>query len=367
MNQFVFPFTAIVGQESMKLSLILNAIDPHIGGVLVKGERGTAKSTAARALADLLPRQVVAAGCRFGCDPYDKLHSCDDCQQLYSNHNPEILYRKTPFVNLPISATEDRIVGTIDFEKALQDGKKHFEPGLFAQVNRGILYVDEVNLLDDHIVDTLLDAAAMGVNHVEREGISFTHPASFLMIGTMNPEEGELRPQLMDRFAHSVEVKGESDPSLRVEIIRRTIDFERDPEKFLAKFENEQKNLSERIVNAGKLLPDVRYTERNLFEIAELTTAFNVEGHRADIVILKTAQALAAFENRIDILPTDITRAAELTLPHRIITGHGTDSSLSSEEIGRKSAEILSNMPDLKDGQSGCGMEEADNKKKLQI
>lgn len=356
MKKFIFPFTAIVGQEQMKLSLILNAIDLKIGGVLVKGERGTAKSTAARALADLLPDQAVIASCQFGCSPDDPAHSCDDCRKLFAREAFEISYRKTPFIDLPVSATEDRIVGTIDFEKALTDGKKHFEPGILAKVNRGILYVDEVNLLEDHIVDTLLDAAAMGVNHVEREGISFTHPARFLMIGTMNPEEGDLRPQLLDRFAHSVSIQGLSDPAERVEIIRRSIDFENDPEAFCEKFAAEQQNLAERITAAQKNLSKVTYSTEDLFAIAELTSAFHTEGHRADIVILKTAKALAAFENRLHITREDIKRSAELTLPHRLISGHGTDNSISSPEIGKKAAEILENMPetsaDMKESES---------------
>ena len=363
MKQFIFPFTAIVGQEHMKLSLILNAIDPHIGGVLVKGERGTAKSTAARALADLLPRQSVVSGCQFGCDPADPLNFCDECAELYKNHEPKTDKRSTPFVNLPVSASEDRLVGTLDFEKALRDGKKYFEPGLFARVNRGILYVDEINLLDDHIVDTLLDAAAMGVNHVEREGISFTHPARFIMIGTMNPEEGDLRPQLLDRFAHSVEIRGEQDPAKRVEIINRTIDFEQDPAAFQKRFEPEQKDLEDRITKAKKLLPYVSFTDSDLYAIAELTTSFHVEGHRADIVILKTAKALAAFENRTYITQDDISRSAELTLPHRIITGHGSDSSLSPEAIGDKAAEILGNV--MQKYANAPEMREEENKKKL--
>ncbi len=363
MNNFIFPFTAIVGQEHMKLSLILNAIDPRIGGVLVKGERGTAKSTAARALADLLPVQSVVSGCQFGCDPSDPLNYCDDCAEQYKNHTPDSEYRATPFINLPVSATEDRIVGTLDFEKALQDGYKHFEPGLFAKVNRGILYVDEVNLLDDHIVDTLLDAAAMGINHVEREGISFTHPARFIMIGTMNPEEGDLRPQLLDRFAHSVEIRGEKDPVKRVEIMNRTIAFEQDPAAFRKRFESQQKELGTRIINAKKLLPEVCFSDADLYAIAELTTSFHVEGHRADIVILKTSKALAAFENRTYITPYDISRSAELTLPHRIISGHGSDNSISPEEIGRKAAEILENIPE--NALNDQGLSEDDDKKKL--
>lgn len=345
MKEYIFPFTAIVGQEKMKLSLILNAIDPRIGGVLVKGERGTAKSTAARALADLLPQQEVISGCRFGCAPDDPLHYCDECRALYEETAPRTGTRRTPFINLPISVTEDRLVGTIDIEKALTDGKKHFEAGLFASVNRGILYVDEVNLLDDHIVDTLLDAAAMGINHVEREGISFSHPARFIIIGTMNPEEGDLRPQLLDRFAHSVVIRGVSDPAERVEIITRAIAFEQDPEAFCASFAARQKELADRITNAQKRLSDVSYTNFDLYSIAQLTASFGLEGHRADIVILKTAKAVAAFENRGAITAEDITRAAELTVPHRLVSGHGTDGDVSPEEIGKRSTQILTEIP----------------------
>ncbi len=345
MKEYIFPFTAIAGQENMKLSLILNAVDPRIGGVLVKGERGTAKSTAARALADLLPQQRVIADCRFRCSPDDPLHFCDECSTKYAGQNPPVRYARTPFVNLPISITEDRLVGTIDIEKALIDGEKHFEPGLFAEANRGILYVDEVNLLDDHIVDTLLDAAAMGINHVEREGISFAHPARFIIIGTMNPEEGDLRPQLLDRFAHSVEVHGISDASERTEIIRRTIEFETDPEKFCRSFEASQKELADRITAAQKRLNSVLYTQFDLYSIAEITTAFKLEGHRADIVILKTARALAAFEGRSQISKEDITRAAELAIPHRIVSAHTSGGNLSPKEIAKKTIDILSSVP----------------------
>ncbi len=366
MKQFIFPFTAIVGQEQMKLSLILNAIDPKIGGVLVKGERGTAKSTAARALADLLPRQAVISGCRFGCSPDDPVHACDECKELFSKEKLSISYRKTPFINLPVSSTEDRIVGTLDFEKALTDGRKHFEPGLLAQVNRGILYVDEVNLLEDHIVDTLLDAAAMGVNHIEREGISFTHPARFIMIGTMNPEEGDLRPQLLDRFAHSVTISGVPDPEERVQIIQRSIAFEDAPEEFCAQYEEKQQNLAGRISEAQKKLPKVAYSEGDLYAIAELTSAFHTEGHRADIVILKTARALAAFENRFFITAEDIKRSAELTLPHRIISGHGTDNNVSVDEIGKKAAQILADMPKSSANTKDASFsDESTDKKKL--
>ena len=341
MKEYTFPFTAIVGQEDMKMALILNAIDPRIGGVLIRGERGTAKSTAARALAALLPPQEVVSGCRFGCDPADPSHWCDECTERFSGAAVPTDHRPTPFVNLPVSVTEDRLVGTLDFEKALVDGKKHFEPGLFAKVNRGILYVDEVNLLDDHIVDTLLDAAAMGINHIEREGISFVHPASFIIIGTMNPEEGDLRPQLLDRFAHSVEIHGETDPAKRVGIITNTLAFERDPEGFCEQYAPQQQALAERITRAQNHLNRTGFAESDLYAIAELTSSFHLEGHRADIVILKTARAHAAFEGRPAITAEDIAMAAALTIPHRILSEHGPDQNISAESIREKAAVLL--------------------------
>ena len=362
MKQFVFPFTAIVGQEKMKRSLILNAIDPRIGGVLIKGERGTAKSTAARALADLLPEQTVISGCRFGCDPRDPRNWCDDCQRLYAAGNPPKGSRRTPFINLPISVTEDRLVGTLDLEKALLDGKKHFEPGIFAEVNRGILYVDEVNLLDDHIVNTLLDAAAMGINHIEREGISYSHPARFIIVGTMNPEEGDLRPQLTDRFAHSIVITGVKDPAERVEVIGWRLAFEDDPERFCESFEEEQNRLRERISRARELLPSVSFDQSDLFAIAEITASYALEGHRADLVILKTARAYAAFEGRTSISDDDIVLAAELTIPHRLVTDHASSDNISPDEIGAKTAEILAAVP--RNGGPGILPESPDDKKK---
>ena len=226
----IYPFTAIVGQERMKRALILNAVNPRIGGVLVRGERGTAKSTAARALAALLTEVEVVADCRFGCDPNQPEYFCDECRDRVARAEQlPVSTRRTPFIDLPISATEDRVVGTLDIEKAIQKGVRSFEPGVLANANRGILYVDEVNLLDDHVVDLLLDSAAMGINVVEREGISFQHPARFILVGTMNPEEGDLRPQLLDRFALSVEVRGLEDPQERMMILQRHIEFEEDP------------------------------------------------------------------------------------------------------------------------------------------
>jgi Mg-chelatase subunit ChlI len=314
----VYPFTAIVDQERMKRALILNAVNPQIGGVLIRGERGTAKSTAARGLAALLPGIVVVADCRFGCDPESPSTWCDDCSRRYETSDLAISQRRTPFVDLPVSATEDRVVGTLDIEKAIQSGEKHFEPGVLASANRGLLYVDEVNLLDDHVVDLLLDSAAMGVNVVEREGISFSHPAKFILVGTMNPEEGDLRPQLLDRFAFSVQIEGLTDPRHRMEIMERRIAFETNPDAFAAKWAEAEKTLSERIARARDLVSRVRYTRRDLAGIAGLTASLKVDGHRGDLVILRGAQAHAAFEGRAHISERDILLAAELALPHRL-------------------------------------------------
>jgi len=315
----IFPFTAIVGQEKMKRALILTAISPQIGGVLIRGERGTAKSTAARALAALLPEIDVVEGCPFNCDPDSPATLCDDCRaKLAREKTLPRVKRRTQFVDLPVSATEDRVVGTLDIELAIKKGERHFEPGVLAAANRGLLYVDEVNLLDDHVVDLLLDSAAMGVNIVEREGISFTHPARFILVGTMNPEEGELRPQLLDRFALCVEIKSILDPVQRVEILRRRMAYEQDPAAFYQQWQGQEEALSQRIQRARHLLPQVSYTEDDMFTIAELTAEFEVDGHRADIVILKTALAHAAFEGRQTINDVDILLAAELALPHRL-------------------------------------------------
>jgi len=303
----------------MKLALALNAVSPQIGGVLIRGERGTAKSTAARALAALLPEIQVVADCRFSCDPELPEVLCDECRaRLAAGESLPRVSRRTCFVDLPVSATEDRVVGTLDIERAIQKGERHFEPGVLAAANRGLLYVDEVNLLDDHVVDLLLDSAAMGVNVVEREGISFSHPARFILVGTMNPEEGELRPQLLDRFALCVEIAGIQDPEARVQIMERYVQFEADPEGFCAAWRPQEELLSQQIGWARELLPYVLYEQKDLFTIARLTSAFQVDGHRADIVILKTALAHAALNNRRQITEEDILRAAELALPHRL-------------------------------------------------
>ena len=268
----IYPFTAIVGQERMKRALILNAVDTRIGGVLIRGERGTAKSTAARSLAALLPHVRVVQDCRFGCDPDRPSTWCTECKERFSaGGRLPTVERATPFVNLPVSATEDRVVGTLDIEQAIQKGERHFEPGVLASANRGLLYIDEVNLLDDHVVDVLLDSAAMGVNTVEREGISFAHPARFILVGTMNPEEGELRPQLLDRFALSMDIVGIRDARDRVLIMERNLDYERDAEAFRGDWLDREQELSQRIARARELVDRVTHTSRDLLSIAALT------------------------------------------------------------------------------------------------
>ena len=314
----LFPFTAIVGQERMKRALILNAISPRIGGVLIRGERGTAKSTAARALARLLPEIEVVSDCPFSCHPRHPAEMCDGCRARFERGESLPASRhRTRFVNLPVSATEDRVVGTLDIERAIKHGERHFEPGVLAAANRGLLYVDEVNFLDDHVVDLLLDSAAMGVNTVEREGISFSHPARFMLVGTMNPEEGDLRPQLLDRFALCVDIEGIADRDARVEILARRVAYEQDPVAFCARWSAQEEALSRRIVRAQQTLSRVDYAREDLYTIAGLTSEMKVDGHRPDIVILKTAVAHAAFEERAIINEMDILLAAELALPHR--------------------------------------------------
>jgi len=330
----IYPFTAVVGQERMKRSLVLNAVDPRIGGVLIRGERGTAKSTAARAMAALLPKIEVFVDSPFNDDPKAPNTWSDWVkEQIAAGKNMEIVKRQIRFVDLPVSATEDRVVGTLDIEKAIQKGERHFEPGVLAAANRGLLYIDEVNLLDDHVVDLLLDSAAMGVNIVEREGISFSHPARFILVGTMNPEEGDLRPQLLDRFALSVEIHGIRDARERVLIMQRNLSFEGDPEKFRQEWLPREEELSHQIEQARTLVDKVTHSTRDLISIASLTTAMNVDGHRADLVILKTARAHAAFEGRQSITDRDIALAAELTLPHRIKRGPFHQAEISMEDL----------------------------------
>jgi magnesium chelatase subunit D len=311
----LYPFSALVGQEAMKLALVLNAVNPRLGGVLIRGQKGTAKSTAARGLAVLLPPVDVVEGCRFACEPRAGEPRCPEC--VARNYPTDCHERPAAFVELPIGATEDRVLGTLDIERALADGQRQFEPGLLARANRGLLYVDEVNLLPDHLVDTLLDAAAMGTNSVEREGVSFSHPASFVLVGTMNPEEGELRPQLLDRFALAVDVAGMPSTSERVEVVRRRMAFEADAAAFSARWQAAECAEQVRIQAARGLLPRVLVDDELLELIAHICTAFEVDGLRADIVIYKTASTLAAYAGRVRVTADDIRRAAELALPHR--------------------------------------------------
>jgi Mg-chelatase subunit ChlI len=333
----IYPFTAVVGQERMKRALILNAVNTKIGGVLIRGERGTAKSTAARALAELLPRVETFTDCRFGCDPNRPTTWCTECRERSESQDERTIEMlPTPFVNLPVSATEDRVVGTLDIEKAIQKGERRFEPGVLADANRGLLYIDEVNLLDDHVVDVLLDSAAMGMNIVEREGISFSHPARFILVGTMNPEEGDLRPQLLDRFALSVDIRGIRDTRERVLIMERHLAYEEDPEAFREEWLPRERELSEQIKRGRDLLPEVEYTSKNLVDIARLSASLHVDGHRADLVILKTARAHAAFEGRTAITGRDIALAAELAYPHRLKKGPFQQADISAEEFREK-------------------------------
>ena len=313
-----YPFTAIVGQEQMKLALILNVINPSLGGVLIRGEKGTAKSTAVRALAELMPTVKKVKGCRFGCNP-NGTDFCPDCEKrLLAGEILETVETPMSVVDLPVSATEDRVVGTLDIEYAISRGEKRFEPGILGQANRNILYVDEVNLLDDHVVDVLLDSAAMGINTVEREGVSYSHPARFTLVGTMNPEEGDLRPQLLDRFGLVVDVYGEKDKDQRAQVVRRRLEFEQDLELFMSRYAPKQQALADKILAAQKLLPEVTYQNDILMMAVSLSIALGVDGHRADINMLKTAMTLAAFEGRTQVSSEDLKQSALLVLPHRM-------------------------------------------------
>ncbi len=361
----IYPFTAIVGQERMKRALILNAIDQRIGGVLIRGERGTAKSTAARAMAALLPEIKVFADSPFNDDP-DNPHTWSDWvrERVARGETLDVTTRRIRFVDLPVSATEDRVVGTLDIEKAIQSGEKHFEPGILAAANRGLLYIDEVNLLDDHVVDLLLDAAAMGVNIVEREGISFAHPARFILVGTMNPEEGDLRPQLLDRFGLSVELRGILAARERVLIMQRNMAFESSPEAFLAEWRPREQELSGRIARARELVDAVSYSTRDLLTIASLSADLHVDGHRADLVVLKAARAHAAFEGRTAITQRDIALAAELAYPHRIKHGPFHQSEVTSEQLQERIEELRGRAQSAPGEQEPAPSEEGDKKKR---
>ena len=315
---YIYPFQAIVGQEKMKLALILNMIDPSIGGVLIRGEKGTAKSTAVRGITALLAETEKVSGCFYNCYPQKEMYFCDDCKNKLENDQITTVSRKRKVVELPVSATEDRVVGTLNIETAIKKGEKEFEPGILAEANNNILYVDEVNLLNDHIVDVLLDSAAMGVNTIEREGVSFSHPARFVLIGTMNPEEGDLRPQLLDRFGLVVEITGEKDPKDRKEVVKRRLAFEADPEAFIKKYQGEEKEIKERITKAIKSLDSIEIPEIIYDVVANLVINLGVDGHRADITLIKAAKALAAYYGDKTVEKKHLILAAQMALPHRM-------------------------------------------------
>lgn len=313
-----FPFSALVGLEKVKEALILNAINPKIAGVLIFGQKGTGKSTIVRALAGLLPEIDLVSGCPYSCSPYLPQKMCANCYQIWKQGGKlPVAWRQVRVVNLPLGVTEDRLVGGIDFQQALKQGERQVEAGILALANRGILYVDEINLLDDYLVNLLLDAAATGVNFIEREGISFRHPAEFILIGTMNPEEGELRPQLLDRFGMCVEVEATVDLEQRVDICRYRQEFDNDPQAFGHKWGPEQEKSKEKIVKAREILAKIEISPQLMEAIAEISLANGVAGHRSDILMANTAKTIAAYQCRYHVMFQDITRAAELILPHR--------------------------------------------------
>jgi magnesium chelatase subunit D len=315
----VYPFTAIVSQDEMKLAMLLNVIDAKVGGVLIMGHRGTGKSTAVRALVDLLPDISISSGCVYRCDPVDQENSCDECRQAIAagtKLRPEKAAVRV--IELPLGATEDRVCGTIDIEQALRTGTKRFEPGLLARANRGFLYIDEVNLLEDHLVDLLLDVSTTGINQVEREGVSVRHPARFILIGSGNPEEGELRPQLLDRFGLYVEVTTEDELDRRVEIVERREAFERDAQRFQQTFVDSQDELRRRIARARKSFPTVKVERSLIRNIARVCTELKIDGHRGELTITRAASALAAFDGRKRVSDADVRRVAVMALRHRL-------------------------------------------------
>jgi magnesium chelatase subunit I len=333
-KQLLFPFVAIVGQEQMKTALLLNVVDPGVGGVLIKGEKGTAKSTTVRSLAQVLPEIEHVKGCLYHCDPRPGKGQCPNCAEAAAA-GVKLESERSPMrvVELPLSATEDRIAGTLDIEHVLQTGKKKFEPGVLAQANGNLLYVDEVNLLEDHMVDLLLDAAAMGVNYVEREGISFVHPSKFILVGSMNPEEGEIRPQLLDRFGLCAEIRGEKALSVRTEIVARRLDFDADPEGFTEMYAEETKELKKKVLDARKILSGTS-TDRELIAMASrVALYFEMEGHRADITMVRAAKANAALDGRKVAYREDIAAVAPMVLTHRVKRKPFEESKFDAGEL----------------------------------
>jgi magnesium chelatase subunit I len=336
-NTPIFPFTAIVGQEEMKLSLQLNVIDPKIGGVMIMGDRGTGKSTTIRAIADLLPEIEVVKNDPFNSSPYDlDLMSNEVKLAIQKGEAIETEFIKIPMVDLPLGATEDRVCGTIDIEKALTEGVKAFEPGLLAKANRGLLYVDEVNLLDDHLVDILLDSAASGWNTVEREGISIRHPARFVLVGSGNPEEGELRPQLLDRFGMHAEIRTVKDPALRVKVVEERTAFDQAPNVWIENYEEKQQELRNRIIAAQKLLPSVELDYDLRVKISEVCSQLDVDGLRGDIVTNRAAKAYASYNGRTKVTVNDIATIITLCLRHRL-----RKDPLESIDSGEKVSKVF--------------------------
>ncbi len=336
MRRPIYPFSAILGQEKMKKALIYNAIDPSIGGVLIRGQKGTAKSTAARGIAELLPSRVVVQGCPFGCHPDQREGLCPGCLAK-SEHGRRLPLSETstPVVDLPLNASEDRVVGSIDIEAALKTGRKVFQPGILASANRAILYVDEVNLLDDHIVDLLLDVAVTGINLVEREGVSYAHPCRFILVGTMNPEEGELRPQLLDRFGLCVEIETDQSRERRKEIARRALAFQAAPVRFRLNWQASQEVLQAEIAGARELLATLTPSEELMSVVAEVAEEMKVDGHRAEITMVKASLAAAAIRGGQEPSRGDLRDIMELSLRHRVKRLPFQQRSLDDETLDR--------------------------------
>ncbi len=314
-----FPFTAIVGMDKAKLALLCTAVDPLIGGVLLRGDKGTGKSTLVRAFAKILPEIDVVADCPFNCNPHNPSEMCDSCYERYRNGETlPVKKKKMKLVDVPLSTTPDRLVGTVDVERFLKEGTKALQPGLLAEANRSVLYVDEVNLLDDYVADSLLDAAAMGWNIIEREGISFRHPARFVLVGTMNPEEGDLRPQILDRFGLCVDISAPADIEKRIEIVKRVEEYHRNPVEFYKKYGEKEKSLREKIITAREIISEVDISRDLLIFIAETVVSMGIKTNRAEIVTVKTAKTIAALDGRKNVTREDVLKAMELALPHRI-------------------------------------------------
>ena len=340
----VFPFSAIVAQDEMKLAILAAAVDPGIGGVLVLGDRGTGKSTAVRALAALLPSIKAVDGCVYGCDPAPGTPSCEYCAPLKAGGKLKTVVKPVPVVDLPLGATEDRVVGALDLERALSQGVKAFEPGLLARANRGFLYIDEVNLLEDHLVDLLIDVAASGENRVEREGLSICHPARFVLVGSGNPEEGELRPQLLDRFGLAVDVGTPTDLKLRIEVVKRRDAFERSPDAFIAEWQREDDKIRRRLVAARKRLPAVTLPDAALERAAQLCMALGTDGLRGELALMRAARALAAYEGDAEVSDDHLRRMAPAALRHRLRrnplddAGSGTRVARAVDEVFAQAA-----------------------------